>query len=340
MAETIQLTRKDFVSDQDVRWCPGCGDYAILSSIQKLMPELGVPKEDILFISGIGCSSRFPYYMNTYGFHTVHGRAPAFASGAIVSNPDLSVWLITGDGDGLSIGGNHLLHTLRRNLNMQILLFNNRIYGLTKGQYSPTSKEGTKAKTTPDGSIDHPVCPATFALGSGATFVARTVDTDLKHMSMVFKRAAEHPGAAFVEIFQNCVIFNDKEWEEIEDKKTRPDAALKLEHGEPLVWGSSGNRKGIKMRNGIVSVIELSDDDDPAEKGIRIHDERMPTPGYATILSSLTRPDYPMPIGVLRAVESSVYEDDLIGQIDAAKEQRGEGTLEDLLYSGDTWTVE
>ncbi len=334
------LTRKDFVPQQEVRWCPGCGDYAILAAMQKLAPELGIPKEKFVFISGIGCSSRFPYYMDTYGFHTIHGRAPAIASGVKVSNPDLSVWIITGDGDALSIGGNHLLHILRRNLDVNILLFNNRIYGLTKGQYSPTSSEGTRTKTSPDGSIDHPVDPISFALGASASFVARTVDTDTKHMTEIFRRAHAHKGTSFVEILQNCVIFNDNEWLQIEDRKTRPDHGLPLEHGKPLVWGSEGNRKGLRLEHGIVHIVELAEDDDAEAKGVRVHDERMPTPGYASILASLSWPDYPMPIGVLRAVEKQVYEQALVEQIDRATEKRGPGTMDELLFGGDTWEVE
>jgi 2-oxoglutarate ferredoxin oxidoreductase subunit beta len=234
-AAATPLSRKDFVSDQDVRWCPGCGDYSILANVQKVMPELGVPRENVVFVSGIGCSSRFPYYMNTYGFHTIHGRAPAFATGIKVARPELSVWIVTGDGDGLSIGGNHLLHVLRRNVNVQILLFNNRIYGLTKGQYSPTSRFGSKSKSTPSGTIDHPVDPISFALGAGATFVARTVDVDAAHSQEMLQRAHEHKGTAFLEILQNCPVYNDNEWLEIEDRKTRADAGLVLEHGKPLV---------------------------------------------------------------------------------------------------------
>jgi len=342
MTETTaaKLTRKDFVSEQEVRWCPGCGDYSILAQLQKLMPELGVPKEKVVFISGIGCSSRFPYYMNTYGFHTIHGRAPAIATGVKISNPELSVWVVTGDGDALSIGGNHLLHALRRNLDINILLFNNRIYGLTKGQYSPTSKEGTKTKTSPDGSIDHPVDPISFALGSSATFVARTVDTDAKHLQEILRRAYEHKGASFVEILQNCIIFNDGEWEQLEDRNTRSEFGLLLEHGKPLIFGKEGERKGIRLRHGIVDIVNLADDADPIAAGVRIHDEHMPTPGYASILASLHRPQFPVPLGVLRAVEKTVYETEVYGQIAHAIETKGVGTLESLLYAGDTWTVE
>ena len=259
----VKASRKDWVSDQDVRWCPGCGDYSILANVQRVMPDLGVPRENVVFVSGIGCSSRFPYYMNTYGFHTIHGRAPAFATGIKASRPELSVWVVTGDGDGLSIGGNHLLHTIRRNIDTQILLFNNKIYGLTKGQYSPTSDLGTKTKSSPQGAIDHPIDPISFALGCGATFVARTIDVDAKHMQQVLKRAHEHKGTAFVEILQNCPVFNDGIWDELQDRKTRAEASLVLEHGQPLVFGGPGERKGIVFNDGIPSVISLADEEDP-----------------------------------------------------------------------------
>ena len=268
-AETT-LSAKDFSSDQDVRWCPGCGDYSILANLQRVMPEFGLPRENFVFVSGIGCSSRFPYYMNTYGFHTIHGRAPAFASGIKIARPDLSVWVVTGDGDGLSIGGNHLLHTIRRNLDLQILLFNNRVYGLTKGQYSPTSRVGMKTKSSPDGAIDHPVDPIAFALGSGATFVARSVDVDAAHLQAVLRRAYEHRGTAFVEILQNCPVYNDDEWIEVEDKKTRVEASLRLEDGQPLVFGPPGHRRGIRIESGLPSVVELADGQDPATAGVAI----------------------------------------------------------------------
>jgi len=334
-----KVSRKDFVSDQDVRWCPGCGDYSILANVQRVMPELGVPRENVVFVSGIGCSSRFPYYMNTYGFHTIHGRAPAFATGIKVTRPELSVWIVTGDGDGLSIGGNHLLHTIRRNLDTQILLFNNRIYGLTKGQYSPTSSVGMRTKSTPQGSIDHPVDPISFALGCGATFVARTIDVDAKHMQTILRRAHEHEGTAFVEILQNCPVFNDGIWEELQDRKTRTQASLVLEHGDPLVFGQPGSRQGIAIQDGLPSLVDLADDDDPIEKGVVVHDERRESPSYAGILASLQRPDFPLPVGVFRAVEKATYERMLQHQVDSAIAERGRGDLRALLHSGDTWTV-
>jgi 2-oxoglutarate ferredoxin oxidoreductase subunit beta len=335
-----KLTRKDFVADQEVRWCPGCGDYSILANVQKVMPELGVPRENIVFISGIGCSSRFPYYMNTYGFHTIHGRAPAFATGVKTANPDLSVWVVTGDGDGLSIGGNHLLHSVRRNLDMQILLFNNQVYGLTKGQYSPTSVRGMRTKSSPQGSIDHPIDPISFALGCGATFVARTIDVDAAHLQQVLKRAYEHKGTAFVEILQNCPVFNDGIWEDLEDRKTRSQTSLVLEHGEPLVFGAPENRKGILMYHGRPRIIDLKDDDDPKEMGVVIHDENLETPSYASSLATLARPDFPLPVGVIREVEKPCYEELMEQQIQEAIDQKGRGDLRSLLHSGDTWTVE
>ena len=336
----VKLTQKDFASDQEVRWCPGCGDYSILANVQRVMPDFGVPRENFVFISGIGCSSRFPYYMNTYGMHTIHGRAPAFATGVKASRPELSVWVVTGDGDGLSIGGNHLLHTIRRNADIQILLFNNRVYGLTKGQYSPTSRTGMKTKSTPDGAIDHPVDPIAFALGASATFVARTIDVDAKHLQETLRRAHEHRGTAFVEILQNCPVYNDNEWIEVENKKHRVDAALVLENGQPLVTGAAGQRKGIRIEAGIPSVVDLADDDDPIAEGVAVHNERHDSPAYAFALASLQRPHFPLPIGVFRAVERATYDQMLEDQVASAVERRGAGDLEALLHSGDTWTVD
>ncbi|MDJ0786667.1 MAG: 2-oxoacid:ferredoxin oxidoreductase subunit beta [Myxococcota bacterium] len=335
------LTRKDFVTDQDVRWCPGCGDYSILSNVQKVMPELEVPKENIVFVSGIGCSSRFPYYMDTYGFHTIHGRAPAFATGIKTARPELSVWVVTGDGDGLSIGGNHLLHTLRRNVNLQILLFNNRVYGLTKGQYSPTSREGMRTKSSPQGAIDHPVDPLAFALGAGATFVARTIDVDAPHLQATLHRAHAHPGTAFVEILQNCPVYNDAEWAEVEDRKTRTQASLTLENGEPLVFGAAGNRRGVRIQDGVPSVVELRDGEDPVAAGVAVHDEAHVSPSFAFALASMQRPDFPVATGVLRAVEKPQYDQMLAEQMGEAADQVGtSGDLRALLHTGDTWTVE
>ncbi|MFP6661966.1 MAG: 2-oxoacid:ferredoxin oxidoreductase subunit beta [Myxococcota bacterium] len=333
-------TRKDFVADQEVRWCPGCGDYSILANIQRVMPEFGLPKENFVFVSGIGCSSRFPYYMNTYGFHTIHGRAPSFATGIKACRPELSVWVVTGDGDGLSIGGNHLLHTIRRNLDLQILLFNNRVYGLTKGQYSPTSLVGMKTKSSPQGSIDHPVDPIAFALGCGATFVARSIDTDANHLQEILRRAHAHRGTSFVEILQNCPVFYDGAWGELEKRKSRTEASLVLENGQPLVFGDIGHRRGIGLDGGIPTLIELEDGDDPVAKGVAIHDEGFQTPAYASALATLTRPDFPIPVGVFREVDLPRYEESLQTQVDDAIAEHGPGDLEALLHSGETWTVE
>jgi 2-oxoglutarate ferredoxin oxidoreductase subunit beta len=334
------LNRKDFVSNQEVRWCPGCGDYSILANIQRVMPDLGIPRENFVFVSGIGCSSRFPYYMNTYGFHTIHGRAPSFATGIKVSRPELSVWVVTGDGDGLSIGGNHLLHTIRRNLDLNILLFNNRVYGLTKGQYSPTSLVGMRTKSTPHGSIDHPIDPISFALGAGATFVARTVDVDAPHLQQVLRRAQAHSGTAFIEILQNCPVYNDDEWVELENRKTRVEAALALEDGQPLLFGPKGARRGIRIHQGVPSIVQVPDGSDPVSVGIAVHDESHESPGYAFSLASLARPAFPVPIGVFRAVTKATYEHLVEAQVRDAVSARGEGDLANLLRSGDTWTVD
>jgi 2-oxoglutarate ferredoxin oxidoreductase subunit beta len=330
-----KLTRKDFVSDQDVRWCPGCGDYAILAQVQKIMPELGIPRENLVFISGIGCSSRFPYYMNTYGFHSIHGRAPAIATGLKISRPELSVWVVTGDGDGLSIGGNHIIHLLRRNLDVNILLFNNRIYGLTKGQYSPTSEHGKITKSTPTGSVDHPFNPISVALGSAGTFVARTVDVEAKHLQETVRRAHEHRGTAFVEILQNCNIFNDGAFAELTEKETKAEAQLLLEHGKPLVFGKDRD-KGIRMRGQALEVASLGNG--VTETDLIIHDEK--DPALAFLLSSMSPPVFPTPIGVFRAVDRSTYETELGAQIERARQSRGGGDLDELFNRGDTWTVD
>lgn len=333
----VKLTRKDFVSDQEVRWCPGCGDYSILAQVQKVLPDLGIPREKFVFVSGIGCSSRFPYYMNTYGFHTIHGRAPAVATGIKATNPDLSVWVITGDGDGLSIGGNHLLHTLRRNVDVNIILFNNRIYGLTKGQYSPTSEFGKRTKSTPFGSIDWPLNPLSVALGAGATFVARSVDRDTKHLADVIERAARHKGSSFVEVLQNCNIFNDGAFEPFAGRSVRDDRLLYLEHGQPLVFGKDRD-KGIRLNGYRLEVVQLGDE--VTESDLVVHDERAEEPNLAFMLAHLDYPEYPVPVGVFRAVDRPTYEDLLEDQIQAAIRQQGEGDLEKLLHSGYTWTVE
>jgi 2-oxoglutarate/2-oxoacid ferredoxin oxidoreductase subunit beta len=333
-----KLTLKDFASDQEVRWCPGCGDYAILKTIQKLMPELGTPKENTVFVSGIGCSSRFPYYMNTYGFHTIHGRAPSIATGVKLANPDLDVWVITGDGDGLSIGGNHMLHVLRRNVDLQLLLFNNEIYGLTKGQYSPTSKVGTKSPSTPDGSLDMPLRPCTFAIGAGARFVARSIDTEAKHLAPVLRRAHEHVGASFVEIYQNCPVYNDGIFDYIKDKKTATESRLLLEHGKPLTFGEN-NEKGIRMnaRKLKLEVVSM-DQDDVSEEDLVVHDETNKV--LAQMLAELKSPEFPEPIGVLYHNPASPYHTDVYEQRDAVRENKNPADLNALLRSGHTWSVQ
>lgn len=332
---TTTLTKKDFASDQEVRWCPGCGDYAILSAIQKTMPELGVPKEKIVFVSGIGCSSRFPYYMNTYGFHTIHGRAPAIATGLALARPDLTIFVITGDGDGLSIGGNHLIHAMRRNVNIKVLLFNNQTYGLTKGQYSPTSHAGTISKSTPYGSVDAPFSPTAVALGAGATFVARTYDKDQKHMSEIFKRAHEHRGAAFVEIYQNCVIFNDGVFEETIGKDVRNERVLFLKEGEPLLYGKD-NEKGLSIVDFEPRVVDATGAD---RARVHSHRESITNPGYAFLLAQLRNPEFPEPMGVFRAVEHEAYEEAVDHQMEAITAKKGPGDLARLLRSGETWEI-
>jgi 2-oxoglutarate ferredoxin oxidoreductase subunit beta len=329
-----KLTRKDFTSDQEVRWCPGCGDYAILAAVQKLMPEVGIAREKMVFVSGIGCSSRFPYYMNTYGFHTIHGRAPTIATGLKCSNPDLTVWVVTGDGDGLSIGGNHLLHAIRRNVDLKILLFNNRIYGLTKGQYSPTSEQGKTTKSTPMGSLERPLNPLRFAIASEATFVARTHDTDLKHMGSVLEAAARHKGVAFVEILQNCVIFNDGAFHDHTDKKVREDKLVVLEHGKPLVFGADKNQ-GVRLRGlGLEQVSWAKGEAPPSD--LLVHDTKAPS-SYSFLLTDL---EDPLAIGVFRQVEAPTYDELLVKQVAQAKAKKGEGKLEDLYRDGASlWTV-
>jgi len=334
--ELPQLTPQDFASDQDVRWCPGCGDYSILAQMKKVMPTLGIAPENIVFISGIGCSSRFPYYMNTYGMHSIHGRAPAFATGLKSCRPDLQVWVITGDGDGLSIGGNHLLHCIRRNMDLKIILFNNRIYGLTKGQYSPTSPIGKITKSTPMGSIDNPLNPLSVAIGAEATFVARSIDVNIKHLGEVLKRAAEHKGTAFVEIYQNCNVFNDGAWDYATDKATKLDTIVELENGKPLIFGKNRDR-GIRLNGTEPEVVELG-------KGIKeddllFHDEKAPEPTLAYLLSRMRYPAFPEPIGVFRAVDAPKYDVELNRQLEAAREKKGPGDLNSLFNSGETWTV-
>tara|TARA_B100000945_G_scaffold319195_1_gene325861 strand:- start:114 stop:1142 length:1029 start_codon:yes stop_codon:yes gene_type:complete len=332
---SVELTKADFTSDQTIRWCPGCGDYVILSSIQKLMPEIGIPKENIVFVSGIGCSSRFPYYMNTYGLHTLHGRAPAFAMGLKVARPDLSVWIVTGDGDGLSIGGNQLLHMLRRNLDVNVLLFNNRIYGLTKGQYSPTSEHGKVTKSTPFGSPDMPLNPVLFALSAGATFVARTYDVDPKGMKEIFKEAVEHKGTSFVEIYQNCNIFNDGTFSSIYERTVREENILNLKHGEPFIFGKNQN-KGIRLNGLKPEIVELHNDMN-REELIR-HDQYSEESILANLLSNFNYPEFPVPMGVFRQIKNSTYGDIIENQINSQIEKFGEGKLTDLLRGAHVWT--
>jgi len=337
-APVQKLTVKDMSSDQEVRWCPGCGDYAILKTIQKLMPELDVPKENMVFISGIGCSSRFPYYMNTYGFHTIHGRAPAIASGVKIANPELDVWVITGDGDGLSIGGNHLLHVLRRNVNLQILLFNNEIYGLTKGQYSPTSRVGTTSPSTPNGSIDLPLRPCTFAIGAGARFVARSIDTETKHMTPLLERAHDHKGASFVEIYQNCPVYNDGIFDYIKDKKNAAESRLLLENGSPMTFGSE-NEKGIRLDAKTIRLeVVIIGEDGVTLEDILVHDESNKV--MAQMLAELKGPDFPEPIGVLYCNPAESYESDVYDQRELVRQTSGAPDINALLRGGHTWTVD
>jgi len=332
---TVELSKADFVSKQTPRWCPGCGDYSILANVQKVMPELNIPRENIVFVSGIGCSSRFPYYMNTYGLHTIHGRAPAFATGLKVACPDLSVWIVTGDGDGLSIGGNQLLHMLRRNLDVNVLLFNNRIYGLTKGQYSPTSEQGKVTKSTPFGSPDIPLNPMLFALSAGATFIARTFDTDSKGMQDIFKEAAKHKGTSFVEIYQNCNIFNDGTFSAVYERSEREDRILRLNHGKILVFGKDQN-KGIRLRGLKPVIVDL--DKDFNEKDLLIHDQFCEDSTLANLLSGFDYPDFPVPMGIIRQVESPTYGEKIEEQIKSQIEKKGIGNLEKLLRGNHAWT--
>ncbi|MEX0714020.1 MAG: 2-oxoacid:ferredoxin oxidoreductase subunit beta [Pirellulales bacterium] len=330
------LSAADFASDQDVRWCPGCGDYSILAQMKKILPTLGIPREKTVFVSGIGCSSRFPYYMNTYGIHSIHGRAPAVATGLKSTRPDLSVWVITGDGDGLSIGGNHLMHCIRRNLDINIILFNNRIYGLTKGQYSPTSPLGKVTKSTPMGAIDNPLLPLSIAIGCEGTFVARSIDINIKHLGMVLKRAAEHRGTSFVEVYQNCNVFNDGAFEYATDRDTKADTTLELEHGKPLIFGKNRD-KGIRLNGMNPEIVELGKG--VSEDDLLFHDERATEPSLAYLLSRMHHPEFPEPIGVYRAVDRPMYDDLINGQIAEARKAKGDGDLQKLYNAGDTWTV-
>ncbi len=336
---TDKQTAKDFKSDQEVRWCPGCGDYAILAAVQAFLPELGLARENIVFISGIGCSSRFPYYMNTYGMHSIHGRAPAIATGLATTRPDLSVWVITGDGDALSIGGNHLIHALRRNINLNILLFNNRIYGLTKGQYSPTSETGKITKSTPMGSLDTPFNPLSLALGAEAGFVARTIDSDRHHLTTVLRAAAAHPGTSLVEIYQNCNIFNDNAFEPLKNRTTAPDTLIPLHHGQPIRFGTD-NTQGVLRdpHTGELTTATITPDN---QHHLLTHDAHHPSPLTAFALTRLADPHtlHHTPIGILRAVQRPTYDTTMNDQLDTATTHHGKGDLTTLLTGNDTWTV-
>jgi 2-oxoglutarate/2-oxoacid ferredoxin oxidoreductase subunit beta len=334
----VKYTSKDFSSSQDVRWCPGCGDYSILAQMQRVSPDLGIKLEDFVWISGIGCAARFPYYMNTYGFHSIHGRAPAIATGVKVNRPDLSVWVATGDGDLLSIGGNHFIHACRRNVDIKILLFNNRIYGLTKGQYSPTSEKGKRTKSTPFGSVDYPFNPLSLAIGAEASFVARSLDRDPKHLQAMMKKAAEHKGTAFIEVFQNCNIFNDGAFELLTDKATKEDHVLSLEHGKPMIFGKNKD-KGIKLNGLEPEIIDISNGKYSIDD-VWVHDENDLNPARAFILAQFDEMNsFPTPVGVLRKIKKPTYEESFHEQIEKIKLNKGEGDLRKLLFSGNIWEV-
>lgn len=329
------LTKDDFVSDSDVRWCPGCGDYAILSVVQRTLPRFDIRRENHVFVSGIGCSSRFPYYMNTFGFHTIHGRAPAIATGLKCARPDLHIWVVTGDGDGLSIGGNHLIHCMRRNVDMTILLVNNRIYGLTKGQYSPTSEFGKKTGSSPMGSIDYPIHPLCIAIAAEATFIARTVDTDVKHLGYVLERAAQHKGTSFIEIYQNCIVFNHATFQSVTGRDIREDRMVYLEHGKPLIFGKNKD-KGVRLNGTTPEMVDLTKEKDAP---LAVHDEKAKAPTWAYLLSQMEYPEMPVPFGVLRCIERPTYETMMEDQIREAVKKTGPGDLKKLIYSGSIWNV-
>ncbi len=334
----VPLSKKDFTSDQEVRWCPGCGDYVILAAVQSFLPELGLRRENIVFVSGIGCSSRFPYYLDTYGMHSIHGRAPAIATGLAVTRPDLSVWVVTGDGDALSIGGNHLIHALRRNVNLKILLFNNRIYGLTKGQYSPTSEPGKITKSTPYGSVDYPFNPISLALGAEATFVARTIDSDRKHLTDVLRAAAAHQGSALVEIYQNCNIFNDGAFDPVKDNATRDAVTIRLQHGQPIRYGIDGTRGLIRRPDATLAAVEVAD---VGEQALLVHDAHADDPSVAFALSRIADPTtlQDTPIGIFRDITRPSYDQLVNNQITHATDEQGPGDLAQLLAGNDTWTI-
>jgi 2-oxoglutarate ferredoxin oxidoreductase subunit beta len=337
MTTSTASTRQDWQSDQEVRWCPGCGDFTILASVQNYMAEADIPRENAVFVSGIGCSSRFPYYMSTYGMHGIHGRAPAIASGVAVARPELDVWVVTGDGDGLSIGGNHIIHAMRRNVNIKVLLFNNQIYGLTKGQYSPTSEKGKQTKSSPMGSIDLPFNPVALALGAEASFVARTIDMDRDHTAEMLRAAAAHEGSAFVEIYQNCNVFNDKAFEALTGKQEREENRINLEHGKPVTFGRDGEH-GVMIYDGTPHIVEVAE---VGMANLHVHDAHAENPAAAFALSRISHGPYgPTPVGVFRDVQRPTYESDMDRQIADAQEARGEGDLHDLITSTGSWTVE
>jgi 2-oxoglutarate ferredoxin oxidoreductase subunit beta len=337
--KTAKYTAKDFTSDQDVRWCPGCGDYSILAQVQRTFPEIiETPKENVVWVSGIGCSSRFPYYMDTYGIHGIHGRAPIIATGVKIANPELSVWVATGDGDLLSIGGNHFIHSCRKNIDIKVLLFNNRIYGLTKGQYSPTSEKGKVTKTTPYGSVDYPFNPLSLALGAEATFVSRTLDRNPKHLQEILKRAGKHRGMAFIEIYQNCNIFNDGAFFKLSEKETKDDSVLILEHGKPMVFGKDSS-KGIKLDGAKPTIVDITNGK-YSKDDLWVHDEFADSPAHAMILAHLDdNPDFPTPIGVFRQVIKETYDAGITRQIEQVTDKKGKGDLEKMLLGGNTWEV-
>ena len=331
------LKPKDFASDQDIRWCPRCGDYSILAQMKKVLPTLETPRENFVFISGIGCAARFPYYVDVYGMHSIHGRALAFATGLKVSRPELSVWVISGDGDALSIGGNHLIHAIRRNVDINIILFNNQIYGLTKGQYSPTSPVGKLTKSTPMGSVDTPLKPLSLAISAEATFVARSIDVNIKHLEETLTRAAKHRGTSFVEVYQDCNVFNHKAFDYATDKTTKDDTTLSLEHGKPMIFGKDRDR-GIRLQGLTPEIVSLGKG--ISEDDLLFHDEHVEDPSLAFLLSRMTHPEYPEPIGVFREIEKPVYEDAVDAQLALSVENKGAGDLDSLLNSGDTWVVQ
>ena len=331
------LKPKDFASDQDIRWCPRCGDYSILAQMKKVLPTLETPRENFVFISGIGCAARFPYYVDVYGMHSIHGRAPAFATGLKVSRPELSVWVISGDGDALSLGGNHLIHAIRRNVDINIILFNNQIYGLTKGQYSPTSPVGKLTKSTQMGSVDTPLKPLSLAISAEATFVARSIDVNIKHLEETLTRAAKHRGTSFVEVYQDCNVFNHKAFDYATDKTTKDDTTLSLEHGKPMIFGKDRDR-GIRLQGLTPEIVSLGKG--ISEDDLLFHDEHVEDPSLAFLLSRMTHPEYPEPIGVFREIEKPVYEDAVDAQLALSVENKGAGDLDSLLNSGDTWVVQ